>query len=155
MNLDQTMTLGSHSTGKSSFRGHVHLLVINFVPLSLRRDLGNTYAPFQSTNVIVNRANHEETFRQLEPKQFIRGPCPSPDHLWEVEMSVKLRGLAGTLLFLPGESKGMEVENLNDFILVTVEAGILKLKASIDGQTSQASSPDPLVPGQWYNLKVR
>ncbi|XP_061710468.1 uncharacterized protein LOC133520119 [Cydia pomonella] len=129
--------------------GEIQEVVVNFIPMGLIRPERprSDFYPASIRNVVFDEGNIEEGFLTLDSDYYLRLPCFQNPVEWQLELTVKPKGVSGTLVFLRDGSK-------NSWLHLSLQNMRLKLQVSFHGSRTESSGSVNYYPDEWLDIIV-
>ncbi|XP_026747378.1 uncharacterized protein LOC113508497 [Trichoplusia ni] len=132
--------------------GQVQELILNFIPLNMiisrnQRSRKTDFHPVAAANIAYERASTEEAYLPLSDDQYLRLPCYQNQDEWRLELTLKTKKEAGTILFLKND------QNTN-WLHLYLQNMRLKLKLALGSFRSESSSTAECSADQWFDVAL-
>nr|XP_021185762.2 uncharacterized protein LOC110373004 [Helicoverpa armigera] len=134
------------------YHGQIQELILNFIPLSMiinrnQRSRKIDFYPIAASNIAYEKASTEEAYLPVNNEQYLRLPCFLDQDTWRLELTLKPKKEAGTILFLKND------RNTN-WLHLYIQNMRVKMKLALDKFRSESSSTTEYLPDQWLDVIV-
>ncbi|KAF9817184.1 hypothetical protein SFRURICE_013972 [Spodoptera frugiperda] len=134
------------------FHGQIQELILNFIPLNMiisrnRRSRKSDFHPIAASNIAYEKANTEEAYMHINNDQYLRLPCFLDQQSWRLELTLKTKKEAGTILFL-------RTERSTNWLHLYLQNMRLKMKLALGTFRTESSSTSDCAPEQWLNVTI-
>ncbi|XP_034839621.1 uncharacterized protein [Maniola hyperantus] len=132
--------------------GEVQELILNFIPLHMiirreRRPDGPDFFPSLASNIAYEKANMEEAYLNIQEDQYLRLPCFQAQDEWQLELTIKSKREAGSILLLPSDKN-------NKWFYITLQNMRVKIKFAHEDFKSETTSSTECLPDQWLDISI-
>lgn len=132
--------------------GQVQELILNFIPLNMninrnQRARKTDFYPVAASNIEYEKASTDEAYLPIKNEQYLRLPCFENQDEWRLELTLKTKKEAGTILFLKNDIS-------NNWLHLYLQNMRIKMKLALDNFRSESSSTAESSPDQWLDVIV-
>lgn len=131
--------------------GEIHELVLNFIPLDMvveQTHMNHRHlSPSAASNIAYETASIEEAYLTLQNGHYLRIPCFEEQNEWRLELTLKPKTEAGTILLLHDDGS-------DNWFHVVLQNTRLKIKLALGDFRSESSSSTECPPDQWLDVTL-
>lgn len=131
-------------------QGQIQELILNFIPLKMfnykrQRSQHSDFYPIAASNVAFQKSSILESYLRINNDHYLRIPCFERQDEWQLELTLKPKKEAGTILFLKNDES-------RNWVHLYLQNMRLKLKVAFDDFRSESSSTIEYPPDKWFDV---